>query len=267
MLLTFMKKCDPQDLNDLRRAKSLLESKSFVVTLSEKLGKPIDSVMKKLPARTREKVYEITHKALWKALKVAVLTMDVSDIAPSSNGAHKFIVTLSGTAGGFFGLSALAVELPFSTVVMLRSICDIARSQGMDLNSPETRLECISVFGMGDVSTEKGSMNYFMFRKAIAKEFEKALEYISTKGLSEAVEDKAAPQVAKFIANISQKFGVQVSEEFAAKAIPVLGAATGGAINYAFMDHFQQKAEGHFIIKRLESIYGVKGVMDRYFEM
>lgn len=267
MLLAFFNKWNPQDLNDLKRAKNLLESKSFVVSLGEKLGKPVDFAMKKLPAKTRKKVDKITHKALWKALKVAVSTMDIYDIAPPSNGTHKFIATVSGMASGFFGLAALSIELPITTVVMLRSICDIARSQGMDLSSPETGLECLSVFGMGDMSTENGSMNYFMFRKTLAKEFEKALEYIYTKGLTEAIEDKAAPQVARLIAKIAQRFSVQVSEEVAAKTIPVISAATGGAINYAFMDHFQKKAEGHFIIKKLESNYGVKSVWNKYYEV
>ena len=266
-MLAFFKKWNPQDLYDLRRAKSLLESKSFAVSLSEKLGKPVDFAIKSLPPKTREKIGDITQKALEKALDMAVSTMDVDDFSSPSNGKHKFIATVSGVVSGFFGLAALAVELPFTTIIMLRSICDIARSQGMDLDSPETRLECISVFGMGDVSTEKGSMNYFMFRKALAKEFEKALEYIYTRGLSEAVEDKAAPQVAKLIAKVAQRFSVQVSEEFAAKSIPVLSALTGGAINYAFIDHFQKKAEGHFILKRLESVYGVKRVWDKYYEV
>jgi hypothetical protein len=34
--------------------------------------------------------------------------------------------------GGGFGLAALPVELPISTIIMLRSIGDIARSEGED---------------------------------------------------------------------------------------------------------------------------------------
>jgi hypothetical protein len=41
---------------------------------------------------------------------------------------HKALATASGAAGGAFGLAALPFELPVSTIIMLRSIADIARS-------------------------------------------------------------------------------------------------------------------------------------------
>ena len=36
----------------------------------------------------------------------------------------------SGAAGGAFGLATLPVELPVSTIIMLRSIAAIARNEG-----------------------------------------------------------------------------------------------------------------------------------------
>jgi hypothetical protein len=41
---------------------------------------------------------------------------------------HKALAAASGAVGGGFGLAALPVELPISTIIMLRSIGDIARS-------------------------------------------------------------------------------------------------------------------------------------------
>ena len=35
---------------------------------------------------------------------------------------HKALVTTSGAVGGSFGLAALPIELPISTIIMLRSI-------------------------------------------------------------------------------------------------------------------------------------------------
>ena len=43
---------------------------------------------------------------------------------------HKALATASGAAGGAFGLIALPVELPLSTIIMMRSIAEIARSEG-----------------------------------------------------------------------------------------------------------------------------------------
>jgi hypothetical protein len=55
----------------------------------------------------------------------------------------------SGAGGGAFGLPALPVELPVSTMIILRSIADIARSEGELITSPEAKLACIEVFALG----------------------------------------------------------------------------------------------------------------------
>jgi hypothetical protein len=38
----------------------------------------------------------------------------------------------------------------------------------------------------------------------------------------------------------------------------------GGAINYAFIEHFQDVARGHFTLHRLERIYGKEGIRTEY---
>jgi hypothetical protein len=43
-----------------------------------------------------------------------------------------------------------------------------------------------------------------------------------------------------------------------------LGAAGGAAINVAFMDHFQDMAEGHFTVRSLERKYGAEVVRAAY---
>jgi hypothetical protein len=46
--------------------------------------------------------------------------------------------------------------------------------------------------------------------------------------------------------------------------VPVLGAAGGAAVNMIFMCHFQQVAHGHFIVRRLERLYGPALVQREY---
>ena len=77
----------------------------------------------------------------------------------------------SGAVGGSFGLAALPVELPISTLIMLRSIGDIARSEGEDLSSPETALACLQVFALGGLQGEADAANsgYFAVRGLLAK--------------------------------------------------------------------------------------------------
>jgi hypothetical protein len=59
---------------------------------------------------------------------------------------HRALATASGAAGGTFGLAALPVELPVSTVIMLRSIADIAQTEGEDLSDPKSVFSCVEVF-------------------------------------------------------------------------------------------------------------------------
>jgi hypothetical protein len=55
-----------------------------------------------------------------------------------------------------------------------------------------------------------------------------------------------------------------VSEKVAAGAIPVVGAIGGAAVNIAFMQHFQQMARAHFVVRYLERRYGQVLVQSRY---
>jgi hypothetical protein len=58
------------------------------------------------------------------------------------------------------------------------------------------------------------------------------------------------------VAAVASRYGVVVSEQADAKAVPVVGAAGGAVINVLFIDHFQDMARGHFIVRLLEARYG-----------
>ena len=46
--------------------------------------------------------------------------------------------------------------------------------------------------------------------------------------------------------------------------MPVIGALGGAAVNYAFIDHFQEIARAHFIVRRLERRFGKDAVREAY---
>ncbi|MNW05864.1 EcsC protein family protein [compost metagenome] len=69
------------------------------------------------------------------------------------------------------------------------------------------------------------------------------------------------------IATIAERFGVKVSEKVAAQAVPVIGAAGGAIINLAFIDHFQDMAHGHFIVRKLERRYGQELIQQIYGDL
>ena len=75
---------------------------------------------------------------------------------------------------------------------------------------------------------------------------------------------QGAPVLVKFINAVAARFGIVVSEKVVAQAIPLIGAAGGAVINAIFIDHFQDIARGHFIIRRLERSYGKELIKEEY---
>ena len=49
-----------------------------------------------------------------------------------------------------------------------------------------------------------------------------------------------------------------------AQAMPIVGALGGAVVNYAFIEHFQDMAKGHFVVRRLERTYGPDVVKVEY---
>ena len=249
-----------QDLNALRRAKHQLESPALTMKLASVVGAPIEKLLARIPAFANQKVSDATQAALRKCLSIALRTLgrrdDAKLLAPDkpSNLLHKFAVATTGAAGGAFGLLALPVELPVTTTLMFRSICDIARSEGEDLSSVETQLQCLTVLGMGGTSTEDGDadLGYFFMRGALAQAVSKASSEVASKGFTA----HGSAALLRLLNAIAARFSVQVSEQIAAKSIPAIGAVLGAMVNTVFIDHFQQVAHGHFTVRRLERQYG-----------
>jgi hypothetical protein len=243
-----------EDGEALRPAKRLLEHPSLAATITGIIGIPIEKGFALLPTKWSEVVTSATSTALAQALNVALLTVDDTATRASSDRLHKLAVAASGAAGGFFGLPALVVELPVSTTVMLRSIADIARSEGERLTSPETKLACLEVFAFGGFSQSDNATKtgYFAIRASLARAVSEAAQHLAQKGVAQ----QGAPAVVRFLTQVASRFGVAVSEKLAAQAMPVIGAVGGGLINSVFMNHFQDMARGHFILRRLERTYG-----------
>lgn len=251
-----------EELAELRYAKTLLENPGFTARLTSILGSPIEKGIKMLPAEWNQGLNTSVRRALFKSLDVAVATLGERQPQKSSEWLHKVAVGASGIVGGAFGLASVAVELPISTTIMLRSIADIARSEGFDITAVETKLNCLEVFALGGRSDKDDAAEsaYWATRAALGQALNDAATFITRRG----VVDKTAPAIARFISAVASRFGVVVSEQAAAKAVPIIGAATGATINVLFIDHFQDMARGHFIIKRLEAKHGQGTVESAY---
>jgi hypothetical protein len=87
-----------------------------------------------------------------------------------------------------------------------------------------------------------------------------AAQHLAERGVAR----EGAPALIRFVGQVAARFGIPVSEKVMAQSVPILGAAGGAVINILFIDHFQDVARGHFIVRRLERTLGADTVRDRY---
>jgi hypothetical protein len=244
----------PEDEAILAEAQRLLDHSSLASRLTNLLGRQLDVASQVLPEKARSAAAQATTLALRAAFRVALRSLQGRTATARTRALHKALATASGAAGGAFGFAALPIELPASTVVMLRAIADIAKAEGEDLHDPQVALACLEVFALGSRTPSDGGLEggYFAVRGLLARTVSEAARYMVGRG----VVDETAPILVRFLGMIASRFGVVVTQKVAAQAIPALGALGGAAVNYAFVDHFQSIARGHFIVRRLERAYG-----------
>jgi hypothetical protein len=250
-----------EDLVDLRLARALLESESLAARVAEVVGQPIEKGLAMLPPKAHVRLQEATRRALQRALSAALSTIPPEAREPSADRFHRLAAATSGAPGGFFGLGGLAVELPVTTVLMLRSIADIARSEGHDLALPETQVACLEVFALGGPSREgdPSETAYYAVRAALAGALADAAGHIARRGLA----SEGAPALVRAVSAIAARFGVIVEEKVALGAIPVVGALTASLVNAAFTSHFQRRARrSSAVIGRAWSRIDVRPVTD-----
>jgi hypothetical protein len=276
------------DLQALERAMRELERTSLAIRLSSILGRQAGALGSILPGNIAEIANRAAEAAVRSGLDFALRSLAGKPLKDRRR-LHKSIAVLAGAAGGAFGIASLPVELPFSTTIMLRSIADIGRSEGQDLSDPRTALACLEVFAFGgragssqavhcpesdqcpesdvhDSNLSDGAIletGYFAIRAILAKSVSEAASYLASRG---AVRE-AAPVIVRLVAQIGGHFGAAVSQKLVAQSVPLIGAAGGAAINYAFADHFQTIARGHFTVLRLERRYGARIIRAEYERM
>ncbi|ACK49927.1 conserved hypothetical protein [Methylocella silvestris BL2] len=258
----------PADEAALRRAIDELQRSSLAMRLTALIGRQLGAISLAVPSQFTEAVNKTAEAAIRRAMALALRSLATAEIRDRRH-LHRSVATLAGAAGGAIGLAGLPFELPFTTTVMLRSIADIAQSEGEDLSDPDVAIACLEVFALGSEqqhpadSIESGNAldtGYFAVRVLLAKSITQSAKRFLQNGLT----DQAAPLLVRLITQISARFGLVVSQKLAAQSIPIIGAASGAAINYAFVDHFQTLARGHFTVRRLERIYGAAQVRAEY---
>lgn len=232
---------DKDDCEQLGAAATkMLDARGIVMKIVESLGEAIswgsgqvqDLIKEKFGVDVLEKIQDIIQDLLWDFQSGAMTGLDADGAGDRWEWFHKAVVVASGVSGGFFGLPGLLWDLPITTANIMRSVADIARSfPGEDIKGDDTKKACIEVFATGSPMSEddEADLGYWAARA----------------GLSHA-------GIELVIKNVAARFGVVVSEKIMAQAVPIAGAAAGGALNYAFIDYYQEMARVHFMIRGVE---------------
>jgi hypothetical protein len=242
----------------------LLEQQNFTAHLAEFAGKPLDRVLKKMPAAATAGLNRVVEVVVRQCLDLAINSIETASRHPPARHMSSLLAAINGGVSGFFGLAALPIELPVTTTLMLRAIADVARHQGEDLSQLEARLACLEVFALGTArAAPRMDVGYYACRTLLSKLAANASFYLAER----SVPGTSAAVANSFVTEIASRFGIVVSERVAAGALPVLGAIGGATINLMFMNHFQRVAQGHFTIRRLERIYGHDVVRRQYEQL
>jgi len=261
-----------QDWADLQRAVTLLESPTITAKMANLIGSPLEFAVKKLPNVVSRRIHGAVEAALFKSAQAALWSMDNTPGKAASTRWHKLAAATSGAVGGAFGFTSLFIELPVSTTIMMRSVADVARSEGFDLRDLSTRHACLEVFALGGNATgdDASETGYYITRGFTAE----VMRHLSAELAGRAASGGGVmigltpKEAGKWLAMIGEKgaarFGVVVTEKFAAQAVPIIGAVTGATLNTMFTDYYQDMARGHFIVRRLERTYGYETVRAAY---
>ena len=256
----------PEHEKALARAVDRLEFEGLAVRIGKQAGQPVQKIFSQLPAPVAAGLNRAVEKAVLKSLDLAIKSLDPADRKKPMPRLTAVFTGLAGGLSGLAGFAGLPLELPVTTLLMLRSIASIARHMGEDLTTMEARLACVAVFAFGGYGAEKieAEVGYYASRALLGKLASDVSAALIERTGAAAVAPATAPAVVAFAGEVTTRFSATVWERAAASAAPLIGAVGGASLNVLFTNHFNGVAWSHFTIRRLERIYGEGLVRETY---
>ena len=213
-----------------RLAASQLQSRGLLMRGVEAVGRLTEGAATTALGLSPIALEKVLESAFTQLYDLSGRTERISVVRDAPLIANRAAAVISGATGGWFGLAGIVPDLIASTTVIFNAIQKVARQHGFDTTDPQVRLECLSVFQYGEPG-ETGD--------AAAKSF--LANRVLTNGQA----------VSALISRFASGFASKLTSKLGAQAVPVLGAATGAAINYAFINYYERVAQVHFRLLRL----------------
>ena len=203
-------------------ARRYAKANGGVMSLVNRFGGKVETQMNALPAPVRKAIMGSTDSALRGAYGVA----KAGGRMPRLGGrAHVALAGLAGAAGGMGGLPSALAELPVTITLILRAIQDVAEDYGFDPNADPTRREILRVFGSGSPMAEDDGVNTSFIGARLTLN---------------------GPALNSMIAAVVPRLSAALGQKLAAQMVPVLGAASGAALNMAFVSYYREMAHVRF---------------------
>lgn len=205
-------------------------------------GTRAEGMMDRIPTPVRARIEEATAFALRRCYGVASVARG-SRLPKAGRFGHQAAAVMSGGIGGFGGLASSVVELPATVSIFFAAIQRVAESYGFDPKDDAVRLECLRVFGSGTPFEEDDGANTAFLASRVA------LTGAGAQGL---------------IASVAPRLAAVLSQKLAAQTVPLLGAATGAAVNLAFITYYQELAHVRFSLLKLAKDHPEGEVMQSF---
>lgn len=215
---------------DYRRASGPL------MALMQRMGGSLEDQLRLLPAPLRAQIEQRIVSVLTGAHHLAGRSENGPDLG---RGGTMAAAIATGAAGGAGGLATALVEMPITITVFLHAIRAEARAAGFDPDQPGIRAACLEVFAAATPLSEDDGMNTAFLSARIAL---------------------TGPALQKLIATLAPRLAIVMGQKLAAQTVPLLGAASGAAINAAYLRYFREIARIRFALMRLAITHGGEAV-------
>ncbi len=203
------------------------------------LGGQVEDGLKMLPDTARTRLDGAAARALRASYDAAGRSRGGMGRFIATDRAHKALASVSGALGGFGGLPTALAELPLATTVIFRSVQHVAEEYGENPLDPQTRAQCLQVFGKGGPGEQDDGIDTSFIGARI--------------GLSGAA-------INKLITKVAPQFATVLGQKLATQTVPILGAAAGAGTNYTFVSYYTDIAHVHFGLRALARTYGASAV-------
>ena len=239
----------PAPLTDAARAEIAalaarqVKANGVLMQMVNFIGGQVEDGLKMLPIRTRAQLDGAATRALRASYDAAGRSQGGMGRFIATDRAHKALASLSGALGGLGGLPTALAELPLATTVIFRAVQRIAEHHGEDPMKPDTRAQCLLVFGKGGPDAQDDGIDTSFIGARLS--------------LSGAA-------VNKLISKVAPRFATVLGQKLASQTVPILGAAAGAGTNYAFIDYYTEIAHVHFGLRKMARIHGDDPVRDAF---